>query len=264
MKKINLLAVLFVLIGCSSGNRDAQIMDEYLSNEYNKTISMNTFVYSHIGSEAYSEFDIRGLKNIITTTFSFSSPTGELSVTTETGKSSGYKFYRVRPNLEALGKSSVDLPLNVNCYCDCGLNNTYTLTLHYGPYTSYLAYIYQLNRHVSDSSVNNNVFSYKSVRNGHFYYEHKYTFSHANTSLTYYVYSYEKDANLGIYNKQTYEATYYYDSNPRIEGLTTGTYYVTGTIEADNTDDSQIISAAKQLNEIFKSYSDFDYVTAIS
>ena len=169
----------------------------------------------------------------------------------------------------ALKVDPVDIPIDVTVSADCGFNKTYTKTLRYKTYTEYFADIFAKEARVSyDSATNKNGVSElyeQSISSGHFYSDYYNIFDFNNKTYTYKLIEYEHDI-YGSYNQTEYVTTYYFgDSNPRIEGLTTGTYYVgSGSYSSSDRNDDLVYFRCIQLNNLFKNYSDSRFITSIS
>lgn len=268
MKKIlTILMVAVLLTGCSSSSNDRKLLDQYYTMQFALPCKMDDFSLVEYTSKSVGSSNIPGLKNSYVVDFSYSFPS-----VIKTSMSSGWggELIKLTVSTSALRVDPVDIPISVTASAvNCGFEKTYTKILRYGSYTKYFAEVFAKEANILYSSATNKngvsqLFK-QSVSSGHFYTNFCDIFDFNNQTYTYKIIKYEKGTG-SPYNQTEYITTYYFgDTDPRIEGLTTGTYYVSsGTYSSSNGNDNLVYSRCVKLNNLFKKYSDNRYITSVS
>lgn len=262
IKKSLLVPCLILLIevsGCSSNsNNDKILLENYFANCYSNPFLMNGLTCTKTNWEMLTNYSIAGLKGHYNVNYSFSCPSGKIKISNSTN------FVTLDVSPSALGKEFTDIPVNVGVAVEGAFNATYTMTCRYRPYTNYFAYILLSNLTLKKGYQvkGGTSLCWQSVASGHYYTDHNFWPDFSKNVCTYYEKKYEKMTGAP-YNVREYNAVYYFgDGNPRIEGLTTGTFYVNGsTYTSNDTADQNAYYWSKAANDVFKQYGDTAYIT---
>ena len=269
MRKSLLLACLALLLGvsgCSSGgsasNNDKALLKNYFANYYSSPFVMDDLKYYASDWQMVTNYDIAGLKEWYNVNYSYSCPSGKITI------SNSKSSVLLEISSSILGKEFMDIPVNVTVEVEKAFAATYTMTCRYKPYTGYFAELLLTNRTYKKGYYKTKgeaTITWQYITSGHYYHDRTFSADFDQEMCTYYVKKYEKMTGAP-YNIEEFSIYYYFgDGNPRIEGLSTGTFYIDGsTYTSENTEDVNSYYWFQYANDVFKQYGDTRYIAQIS
>lgn len=251
------------LSSCSGG--DAKKLGEYFADYYDQKFEVDTFRHIEPDSRPISDQEIPGLKKVYTACFSYYSGDDNLTIV----QNSGSSYIAFEVSASALSVDYVDIPVYVSVKVENVYSGNFTKVFRFKPYTYYFANILADSQNVSfhliDNKNNVSTLSNTFVTSGHFYYCYVLTADFNHKTFTSHLQHYERETGAR-YNIVERDIVYYFgNDNPRIEGLSNGTYYVDGSeYAAGDSFDADAYFYCKKANNVFKLYNDTRYITAIS
>lgn len=267
--KVIFLAMLTTCVSsCSSKyDRDQKLLKDYFTSYFSNKIEVDSLSYTQYDYMTVSDSKIPGLEGIYTVDFEFVPLDYNMTRSYKSGW--GGRLVSLTISTSGLSKEYVEYPVNVSVQVKGVYSETFVMTLRFKPYTHYFGKIFVADNHLSYDSIKEDgttteIFN-EWVTSGHFYKDDTYKVDFTNGTFEFKRTQYEKDTS-GAYNFQHYSALYYFASNnPRIEGLSTGTFYIDGsTYNATNTLDDLTYHYSKKVNDVFKKYNDNRFITLIS
>ena len=263
MKKFHIIiSFIFVILTClfctSCTNTDIKLIDQYLENYFSPVKEVDDFISSEKGELYLTSVEIPRLKKVYIVHITYMGNGDILSI-----RDGSANYLHISP--EALSTDYTEITLTVKAGIDSLYEKTFKKTFRYKPYTNYFGNILVDSARMSYDHVTNEngktIISKSYIDNARFHTNYLYLMGFNKNTFEYHCVEYERM--LGsTHNLKKYEAVCYFDSNnPRIEGLTIGTYYI-GQGEFNSTDskDKEAYKYSKKVNEIFKKYSDSRHI----
>lgn len=293
MKRNILIVLLFLCSSCSTSNSvDFSGVENFYDNKYKKYTSSEIKAYSLDQLYPGTIYEPTCLDNSYQYTDNIESNEfkriNEITV-------------QLKPEFLSNHEQKCTLNIKVECqkeYQEVWSKN-YAIVYNYGPKTEYIQDMYEIdfNSQLSTNDLKisaftkegpydyDSTFKYALTKNSELYglpYCHrKYKRTTSPTEKGYHEYWFFDmskkmfawfELNYYVYGgKCIYETgkmkirKYYFDDNPRFEGLSIGTHYLSTSSSFTTSDgaDSTFYVYSCKLNEIFKQYFDNDYVTSI-
>lgn len=227
---------------------------------------MDNLTIMEDSNDFVNSYNVPGLEESYLVYYSYSTNSSYLTITSDS-KGAFFSF-----SSDGLRKESVEISVIVSVEAENIYSGSFTRIYEFQSYREYISYILAKEYHIPhDMIINNksepNVSSIyrQTIRSGHFYNNYYYTVDFNNNTATFYLKEFEKGID-DPYNIHEYEAIYYFgDGNPRIEGLTTGTYYVDGSsFKSDDSKDLSAYSYATKVNDVFKRFKETEFISGIS
>ncbi len=255
------VATLVCSVGCSSSSNDKALLKNFFENYYANPFTMKDYEHTEIKTRIITDYAIRGLEGSYIAHYSFSCASGKITFSDSTS----YVSFILSPSV--LSTESVDIPVTVNVEVENAFNATYSMTCCYKPYTNYFADILLANQKIKKGyrTIDKTAIAWQTITSGHYYSDRTFSVDFSQDKCTYYVKKYEKTTG-SPYNIKESNIFYYFGGNdPRIEGLTTGTFFVNGsTYTSKDTEDITSYYWFQRANDVFKQYGDTDRITQIS
>ena len=264
--KLFALSILTILALPACGNKenpDYQLLRDAIQRDFS-LINMESLTHT-LGYVYYNRDKVEGLSKNYTISFDVKSVGNGLEVI-ERKTWGGSKIKDIKPKLNALGMSPKNFSATLS-YDTLGTEpkGTIATTFVFKCYTEYIMEIYlgMLPSSKWYEIRSDHIFD-DYVKDGHYHHEFSKYFHLEEKYVEHHGCFYEYTQGMGTYNHQEYNARYYFDDNPRIEGLSGGTYYVGNEFTSGGIFDAETYTFAQKVNNIFKLYGDSRYITEIS